>query len=377
MRSGTTVILKDGDIRVIDPDISMLDYLKRLDPDFEIVSDPPPQGFVPGFQVLRQAFIPELTGEELAGMGTDMVWAVHNTVMNGKIPLRESGEVSLLDLKRELGHRILARCELCGFKCGANRYREKGRCGAGEAAFVTSVFEHIREEDQINPSWNVVLASCPLRCVFCQSPENLAPLESSPLGPEHWKILTGSKTARSLEFVGGEPMLSVPSILDFLSAAPPEFSLPVVMNTSAYQSPKGVALMAGVADAWLPDLTFGNDECAKRLSGAEDYWETATETLSAMFAQKTRSIVRVLVLPGHFECCHRRALDWLSKHRHLIHVSIMDQYLPFHQACKHEDINRPPTGEEIERVRLYGEKQGLIDVNGMEPGGFWRVLEGR
>jgi len=372
MKSGTTVILGDGDIRVIDPDMSMLDYLKRLDPDFEIVSDPPPQGFVPGFQVLRRSFIPELTGEELAEMGTDMMWAVHNSVINGKIPLRDRGEVSVLALKRELGHRILARCELCGFKCGANRYREKGRCGAGAEAVMSGLFEHISEEHQINPAWNVVLASCPLRCVFCQAPENHAPgKDLRGLSPELWETIKGSTTAQSIEFVGGEPMVSVPGILDFLSAAPAGFSLPVVMNCSAYLGKAGICLMNGVVDVWLPDVSFANDICAKRLCGAENYWEKTKESLSLIFQQQARVIVRILVLPGHFECCHRKALDWLSQYRDSIRVSIMDQYLPFHEAYKYEDINRPPTGEEIKGVRLYARKNGLRDVNDEEPGLFW------
>ena len=111
--------------------------------------------------------------------------------------------------------------------------------------------------------------------------------------------------------------------------------------------------MNGAVDVWLPDFTFGNDNCAKRLSGVDRYWETATEAISLMSRTGGQTIVRMLILPDHFDCCHKRVLDYLARYRDVIRVSIMDQYLPLHQAFRHKDINRLPSDEEISAVKDY------------------------
>ncbi|MEW6664160.1 MAG: hypothetical protein AB1512_02920 [Thermodesulfobacteriota bacterium] len=373
MKSGTTVITPDGDLRVIDPSPSVFPYLKRLNPEFEIASDPPPKEYVTRLQTLRGVHLPGLGREEFAGMDGRMAWALHNSVMNGRITLHEKGEVSVLDLKTELGNRILGCCDLCGFKCKVNRHEKAGKCGAGEHAYVNDHFEHISEGKPITPALNVVVSSCPLRCVFCQAPENYSPSpDSSRLTGALWKTITGAgETARTIEFVGGEPMASGPQIVGFLAAAPDDFALPVVMNCNLYLGSTGIELMNGVVDVWLADMNFGNDECAKRLSGAERFWAAATESLSLMVAQDAKVIVRVLVLPGHNKCCHLKALDWLAQYRDLVWVSVMDQFLPLHESHRHQDINRLPSDKEIQEVRAYARRVGLRDVNDAAEGSFW------
>lgn len=373
MKSGTTFILKDGSIRVIDPGRAMLPLLKSLDPDFEILSDRTGNGFVPGFQKLRQGFIGMMTREELEQMDTGMVWAVHDAVIEGRIPVYDKGQVSIFDLKAELGKRILRSCDLCGLKCKANRHKAAGKCGARANAMCNGIFEHISEEPPINPAWNIKMIWCPMRCAFCQTPENLAKgKEAGPLTPGYWEIISKSKTCSTLEFVGGEPMVSCPGILNFLSVAPKSFALPVVMNCSSYLGVSGVNLMNGAVDVWVPDFTYGDNACAKRLSGVDNYWETATEAISLMSWQDTRVIVRVLILPGHYECCHKKVLEWLYQHKETVWISIMDQFLPLHEAHRHRDISRLPSEEEIEDVRSYARRKGLKDINDEPAGRFWK-----
>jgi putative pyruvate formate lyase activating enzyme len=373
MKSGNLVVLGDGSIRIIDPDREMLPVLKELDPGFEVLEDPPPQNFVPWFQRTQKSFICGLTGSELEEMETPMVWAIHNVAMDRKIPLVSHGEVSLLDLKVELGSRILGNCDLCGWNCRTNRYEVSGRCGAKIDAYCNGVFEHICEEEPINTAMNIKLAGCPMKCAFCQTPENHA-LENGakPLGLEAWELISRIRSCRSIEFVGGEPMVSCAGILSFLSAAPEDFSLPVVMNCSAYLGQTGINLMDQIVDVWMPDLNFGNDACAKRLSMIDHYWETAKKAISRMCGQEAKIIVRMLVIPGHVDCCHKRALDWLSRFRNSIWISIMDQYLPLHDAFKHNDINRIPNEDEIQEIRVYVRKNGLSEISDGPLGRFWK-----
>jgi putative pyruvate formate lyase activating enzyme len=374
MKSGTTIILSDGDVRVIDPDISMLPYLKKLEPDFRISSDPPGAGFVPGFQRQRGLYIGGLAAAELVEMQTAMLWAIHNAAMDGRIPLLDTGEVSLLDINVEVGRRMLLECVLCGWRCSANRTEGSGRCGARAEALYNGLFLHIGEEPPINSAWNLKLVYCPLNCAFCQAPENKAAGEEAKrVTPELWKVISGDDRGRSLEFVGGEPMVSAPGILQFLSLAPDHFKLPIVMNCSAFLSSEAVDLMRGVVDVWMPDFNFGNNECARRLCGAEMYWETATEAVSRMCGQNAKVIVRILCLPGdhHLVCCHSKTMRWLSGYRHRLYVSLMDQYLPLHRAFEHKDINRPPSEGEIQAFKAEAGRFGLRDVNEMAQGAFW------
>jgi putative pyruvate formate lyase activating enzyme len=371
MKTGTTVIIPDGSIRVIDPERKDVQYLVSLDPGFRIVSEPAPQGFVPGFQSLRRRFINGLTHHELEEMSTAMAVAVHDAAMAGKIPLADAGEVSVLELKVEIGKRTLQACDLCAVSCGANRYKGPGRCGADADTLFNGLFEHVCEEAVINTAHSLKLLYCPMNCAFCQAPENRAPGEDSRvLSPDVWEEIAWRETGNSLEFVGGEPMVSAPGILQFLASAPDDFNLPVVMNCSAFVSRSAVNLLNGVVDVWMPDLNFGNDECARQLAGADNFWKAATDSIQAMCAQGSRVMVRMLILPGHFDCCHRPALDWLSGFRDRVWLSISDHYLPFHEAGRRGDINRLPSAEEIKTVFAYASARGLREVN-QEPGGFW------
>jgi len=373
MKKGSVVVPIDGSLRIIDPDPSMLPFLMELDPDFRVLSDPPAEDFVPEFQKLRSLFIGNLTREELSEMDLGMVWAVHDTVMEQKIPLQHQGEVSLLDLKCELGSRILRKCDLCGWVCKTNRYEVRGKCGAGADALVNGLFEHIAEEAPINPAWNLALSFCPMKCAFCQAPENQSPVaEARPLDPQIWETISKHNTANCLELVGGEPMVSSPGILKLLLTAPKSFSLPVVMNCGPYLGKTALKLMDGAVDVWMPDFTFGNNQCAKRLSGVDRYLETAKEALSLMCGRGSKIIVRILVLPNHVHCCHMKVLDWISQYKDRIWISIMDQYLPLREAWRHKDIDRIPDKREINEIIDYAKNLGLKDINEAPFGLFWR-----
>ena len=139
--------------------------------------------------------------------------------------------------------------------------------------------------------------------------------------------------------------------MDILSKAPADFNLPVVMNCHLYGSKIFYELAEPVTDVWLPDLRYGNDECAKRLSGVERYIEIAEEGLQAMAGGNAKIIVRILVLPGHVGCCHEPALRLLSKYKERLSVSILNQYVPEHEAHGDENLRIRPTVGEISLVK--------------------------
>jgi putative pyruvate formate lyase activating enzyme len=89
-----------------------------------------------------------------------------------------------------------------------------------------------------------------------------------------------------------------------------------------------------------------------------------------MSVQDARIIVRILVLPSHVECCHKPAIELLSQFKDRVWVSVLDQYIPEHEAHLDPKLNRRPTREEISEVESLVERHGLRNIaSGCE--GFW------
>jgi putative pyruvate formate lyase activating enzyme len=221
---------------------------------------------------------------------------------------------------------------------------------------------HIGEEPQINPSLVLSLAGCGLRCRFCQQGPLLEPagVSADPLGPALWPRLE-TRGARSLSFVGGNPDESLFAVLRFLAAAPADWRLPVVWNNHGYSTLDTLRLVDGVVDCYLPDFKYGSEACGRRLSGVPDYPATALAAVTAMLGQGVPVIVRVLVLPGHLECCHAPVLGALAAlpQANLI-VSVRGQYCPdWRITARDGALARRVAPEETEAVRQMAGELGL------------------
>ena len=353
-------ISDDGSVAVIDPGFDALDLLQSIDPDFEIR-----QSVLPGYTYPRIALAKCLRCgfSDISQLSDDALWDIHEKLL---VAIRDDriscGSPSLLDVKIELAHRILSDCHLCAHSCGIDRTcGEKGICGLSTEATVANAFVHIAEEPPINPSLLVSMSGCGLRCRYCQQWELLDPaISGERLDASLWHRLP-TDGARSLSFIGGNPDESLYAILEFLAAAPPDWSLPVVWNSHGYGSPEAVQLLDGVVDCYVPDFKYGSNECAIKLSGAPGYPEVAREAIHAMLAQRVPVIVRILVLPGHFRCCHRPILDTLaSLNRENLYVSIRDQYWPDWQITEADgQLARRVAVEEVNQVHNLACKLGL------------------
>jgi putative pyruvate formate lyase activating enzyme len=240
---------------------------------------------------------------------------------------------------------------------------ERGVCGLGSDALVAEHFVHIGEEAPINPSVIVSLVGCGLRCRFCQQWRLLSPKSArgSTLSPELWAELEVDG-AQSLSFVGGNPDESVYQILRFLSAAPDSWSLPIVWNSHAYSTQEVLALLDGVVDAYLPDLKYSNEGCARRLSRIPNYPETAQHSIATMLQQDVPVIVRILVLPEHNRCCHVPALDFLGgvASKEKLYVSLRGQYFPDWQIREGSGpLGRRPATWEMDELQRHA---GQLDL---------------
>lgn len=349
-----------GGLEIIDPGLGDLDLLRAIDPTFEVRAEGLAHFSSPRFQKLRAAGSGVLRAD-LESASDDFLWAI---VTDPASRPKKLGEVSLLDLNTELARRMLVSCSLCGHRCHVNRLREEvGICGLGTDVPVAEHFTHIGEEPVINPSYVFNLAGCGLRCRYCQQSSLLSPsgLTYAPLAPKLWDAID-LRCASSISFAGGNPDESLFSILKFLAGAPDEMALPLVWNTHGYITPPTLRLLTQIVDIYLPDLKYGCDRCASRWSGTLNYVATVQSSIASITGAGIPTIVRVLVLPGHFECCHEPALSFLSSlpGRSSISVSIRAQYSPdWRITAQDGDMARRPTKCEIDEVRRCASALGL------------------
>ncbi|MEM4696534.1 MAG: pyruvate formate lyase-activating protein, partial [Desulfurococcaceae archaeon] len=113
----------------------------------------------------------------------------------------------------------------------------------------------------------------------------------------------------------------------------------------------------------LPDLKYGNDECAYRLSNIRNYWSIVTRNIKYAY-ENGDMIIRHLVLPNHIDCCTKPVLKWIAENTPKALVNVMEQYRPEHLVVKYpdkfRDINRRLRREEILEAYSYAESLGLI-----------------
>jgi putative pyruvate formate lyase activating enzyme len=241
-----------------------------------------------------------------------------------------------VERRAEQARRIMQSCALCPRDCRVDRTRgEKGFCGLGDSArcFREALYYH--EESELVPSHMLFLAGCNLRCEFCLVSEwNEAPEEAPEmdLPKTRERILERlGAGARTLNFLGGEPSVSLCGLLDLV--APIRSKLRVVWNSNMYFSEECARLLDGVVDVYLADFKCGSPKCAKEMLGTGDYLETVQRNL--LFAASTADlIVRHLVLPGHAECCREPVLRWLKENIPQVKLSLRGEYMPPPKARK-------------------------------------------
>ena len=245
---------------------------------------------------------------------------------------------------------LLSECRLCEHQCGVNRSTgERGVCRVGTELRVASAFDHYGEEPFFVPSFTVFFASCTFRCVFCQNwdisqierPEIFTAMNEVDLAA----LIDRHQHCRNVNFVGGEPTPYLPFILGTLVQVTSD--IPVVWNSNFYMSEEAMALLDGVVDVYLSDFKFGNDRCARRLSGVPRYGEVVRRN-HRLAAAQAPLVIRHLVLPEHLDCCTRPVLEFIAEEfGDRVIVNLMDQYRPCYRATRHPDIDRRLSGGEF------------------------------
>ncbi len=283
-----------------------------------------------------------------------------------------------LQSRIERAYQLLESCRVCPRECGVNRLKNDrlGFCRSGLNPVISSVSPHHGEEPPLSGSrgsGTIFFTNCNLRCVYCQN----YPISQMGNGSERspgelacQMIWLQEQGCHNLNLV--TPTHFMPQILKALGIARERgFHLPVVYNTSGYDSVESLRLLDGIVDIYLPDMRYSDEAAARKLSVAPDYPEINRAAVKEMYRQvgnlvldeegiaKRGLIVRHLVLPHGLsgtEGVMKFLAEKISKD---VFISLMSQYFPAFKANDHKELSRRITAKEYEDARRIMEKCGL------------------
>jgi len=294
------------------------------------------------------------------------------------LDLLDSGE---LDRRVELALAELRDCRACPRDCGVDRLDDViGVCRSGRHARVASHFPHFGEENCLrgsNGSGTIFFAWCNLRCVFCQNYDISQQPAGEVAGPEEiadMAIRLQDQGCHNINFVTPEHV--APQVIEAIAvAARRGLRLPIVYNTSGYDSLRSIELLDGIIDIYMPDFKLWGRETSRRLLLAPDYPEVARAAIREMHRQvgdlilddnglaQRGVLVRHLVMPGLLHES-REIFTWLAGELGPdAYLNLMGQYRPagkvVEQADKYTDIARRPDAGELDMAFGLAEAAGI------------------
>jgi len=240
----------------------------------------------------------------------------------------------------------LKNCLVCPRDCGVDRLADKfAVCKTGRYAIVGSYFAHFGEEDCLRGwrgSGTIFFSGCNLRCVFCQNYDISWEIRGQAAPPERlaeMMLELQAQGCHNINFVTPEHV--VPQILEALPhAIEGGLRLPLVYNTSAYDSMESLRLLDGVVDIYMPDFKWWDRELARVYSKAPNYPEVARRTIKEMYRQvgdlelderglaRRGLLLRHLVMPGSIAGT-REICEWIARELSPeTYVNLMPQYYP-------------------------------------------------
>lgn len=254
-------------------------------------------------------------------------------------------------------------CKACPRGCNVDREVSLGYCKSPEKFKLARASLHYWEEPCIsgkNGSGAIFFSGCNLGCVFCQNYEISHGCKGVEVSDD--KLIDIMKRlvdegANNINFVN--PTHYSLQLLRVLEKYKPP--VPIVYNTSGYDSVETLKMLDGAVDIYLPDFKYIRPEKALKYSKAEDYPQVAEEALAEMKRQvgedifdengimQRGMIIRHLVLPSNTNSSIS-ALDYLAENFGDTYISVMAQYVPCGDLTEYKEINRPLTQREYDKV---------------------------
>ena len=280
---------------------------------------------------------------------------------------------------------VYKKCNLCPRNCLIDRSKTLGYCKATDKVKVARSALHHFEEPSIsgnNGSGTIFFSNCNLKCCYCQNKE----ISTDGFGKEI-TIERLSEMMLELEERGANninlvtPTHYVPSIIEAIKLARSKgLSIPIIYNTSGYESVETLKLLDGYIDIYLTDFKYFDNKLGKDLSKCSNYFEVASKALDEMYRQTGKNkfndnglmtkgiIVRCLVLPTKSDDT-KKIINYLyKKYQDNIYLSIMNQYTPVNFIKDYPYLNKTISEDEYNDVIDYAIDLGIKNAY-MQEGG--------
>lgn len=267
-------------------------------------------------------------------------------------------------------------CNLCPRGCNVDRSREKGFCGMSEEIHLARAAKHFWEEPPVSGtrgSGTVFFSGCNLGCVYCQNYEISHGCKGKEVSEDELKSIFQrliSEGVHNINLVN--PTHYALKIRKVLSEGKPP--VPVVYNSSGYERVSTLKSLEGLIDVYLPDLKYISGERSLKYSGAEDYFDYASQALIEMKRQcpvnvyddegiiRTGLIVRHLVLPQNTNQSIK-ILEWIRENLGTdTAISLMSQYTPCGKVGSFKELQRKITDREYDKVVTAAFDMGFTEI---------------
>lgn len=263
----------------------------------------------------------------------------------------------------------MEKCNICPRKCNIDRTKNVGYCRVNNKVKISLASIHNFEEPCIsgeNGSGTIFFTGCNLRCVYCQNYEISSMLHGVEITTQKLAeimLKLQSKNVHNINLV--TPTMYVLEIIEAIKLARENgLKIPIVYNTSGYESVETLKMLENYVDIYLPDFKYADNDLAYKYSNVKDYFENVTLALKEMRRQKEDSfdenqimktglIVRHMILPNHIKNT-KSVIKWIKDNlgENTI-ISIMAQYFPTYKAYEYKDINRKINECELQEVEDF------------------------
>jgi putative pyruvate formate lyase activating enzyme len=286
------------------------------------------------------------------------------------------------EAKIRQGRKLLRNCTVCPRHCRVNRLKgEEGECHAALQPVISSFFAHFGEESPLvgyRGSGTIFIAGCNLQCLFCQNYETSHLMEGQPVTIQHFgdmMLKLQELGCHNINIV--TPTHIIPQMIEALKyAAENGLNIPLVYNSSGYDSLTGLHLLEGLVDIYMPDFKFSEDSLAARFTAVDNYATVVRSALREMHRQVgdllieqgiaiRGLLVRHLVMPGMLDDS-RRIFNFLATEISAdTYLNIMPQYRPAGEALHQPGINRSLHYSEFREALQLARRAGLhrLDKN--------------
>ena len=270
----------------------------------------------------------------------------------------------------------LDNCNICPRKCGVNRNKKEfGFCRAGNKIKIARYSLHFWEEPCISGkrgSGTIFFSGCNLKCLFCQNYDISFYNKGKEITIERFSdICIELQNQKALNINLVTPTVYIPLIKEGLILAKKKgLKIPIVYNTSGYESINSLKELDGLIDIYLPDFKYFDNNLANKFSSSKNYFENASNAIREMYRQvgnpkfknnimKKGIIVRHLLLPNHVDDSKKVIKYLYDNYKDNIYISIMNQFTPVRKIEKYKELNNTVNEQEYDELINYALDIGI------------------